>query len=98
MWAVLLGGNLNLSITMTFLSTLLSFAAMPFWLYTLGRTIFEGTTTAPPVRSIFTTLGSMLIFLGIGLTIKRYVPRLANVCATRFRFWCNYIMTHFYFL
>lgn len=80
MWAVLLGGNLNLSITMTFLSTFLSFGMLPFWLYTLGRTIFEETATTPPSRSIFTTLGSMLIFLGIGLLIKRYVPKLANVC------------------
>lgn len=89
MWAVLLGGNLNLSITMTFLSTLLSFAAMPFWLYTLGRTIWVDTTTVPPVRSILTTLGSMLIFLGIGLTIKRYVPRLANVSVGSFEFLCH---------
>ncbi|KPM04388.1 ileal sodium/bile acid cotransporter-like protein 1 [Sarcoptes scabiei] len=60
MWTVLVKGNLNLSIAMTFLSTLLSIGFMPIWLYTLGRTIFEGTTTSPPFRNIFTTLASMI--------------------------------------
>ncbi|UXI19586.1 RNA-binding protein [Sarcoptes scabiei] len=79
MWTVLVKGNLNLSIAMTFLSTLLSIGFMPIWLYTLGRTIFEGTTTSPPFRNIFTTLASMVIFLGIGLLIKRFFPRIANI-------------------
>ena len=52
---------------------------MPFWLFTLGRTIYEGTSTKPPTRNIFSTLGSMVIFLGIGLLIKRFLPRTANV-------------------
>lgn len=52
---------------------------MPFWLYTLGRMIFQDTAIKPPVRSIFTTLGSMVIFLGIGLLIKRFFPNVAKV-------------------
>ena len=84
MWTVLVNGNLNLSITMTFLSTMLSIGLMPFWLYTLGRTIFEGTSTAPPFRNIFTTLFTMVIFLGIGLLIKQFMPKVAAVSFTFF--------------
>lgn len=79
MWTVLVNGNLNLSITMTFLSTMLSIGLMPFWLYTIGRSIFEGTSTSPPFRNIFTTLFTMVIFLGIGLLIKQFLPRVAAV-------------------
>lgn len=84
MWTILVKGNLDLSITMTFLSTLLSIGLMPFWLHTLGRTIYHDVKTSPPFRNIFTTLASMVIFLGIGLLIKRFLPRVAEVSGFNF--------------
>ncbi|CAG2165137.1 unnamed protein product, partial [Oppiella nova] len=80
MWTVLLGGNLNLSITMTFISTLSALFMMPFWLSTLGPNIFEGTTTSVPVPNIFGSLASMTIFLAIGLLFQRFIPKVANIC------------------
>ncbi|RWS09247.1 ileal sodium/bile acid cotransporter-like protein [Dinothrombium tinctorium] len=80
MWTVLFGGNLNLSITMTFISTLCAVFVMPFWLFTLGRTIFEGTTTKVPFQNIMSTLFSMIVCLGIGLLFQKYLPRVAQTC------------------
>ncbi|CAG2164854.1 unnamed protein product [Oppiella nova] len=67
MWTVLLGGNLNLIM-------------MPFWLSTLGPSIFEGTTTSVPLHNIFGSLASMTIFLGLGLLFQRFIPKVANIC------------------
>ncbi|RWS28382.1 ileal sodium/bile acid cotransporter-like protein [Leptotrombidium deliense] len=80
MWTVLFSGNLNLSITMTFISTLCAVFVMPIWLFTLGRSIYEGTSTNIPFRNILTTLMSMTICLGIGLLFQKYLPRVAKVC------------------
>ena len=38
-WTYVLGGSLDLSVTMTFISTLVSYLAFPLWIYALGRTI-----------------------------------------------------------
>jgi sodium/bile acid cotransporter 3/5 len=86
MWTVLLGGNLNLSITMTFISTLSAIFMMPLWLFTLGRNIFEGTTTtvktttSASLPNIVGTLVSMTIFLGLGLLFQKFLPKVANIC------------------
>lgn len=79
MWTVLLKGNLDLSITMTFASTVAAVAMLPLWLFTLGRMIYDGTTTKVPVHNILGSLGSMIFFLGIGLLFQRYLPRVAKV-------------------
>ena len=42
MWTYLLGGSLDLSVTMTFISTLSAFVFMPFWIWLLGDTIYAG--------------------------------------------------------
>lgn len=94
MWTVLLNGNLNLSIAMTFISTLFSFGIMPFWLYTLGRSIYADTTISPPVRNILTTLLSMFVCLAIGLVNKKFFPRVANVSWKKFQCLENVLINH----
>lgn len=42
MWTYLLDGSLDLSVTMTFISTVGAFLALPMWVYALARTIFQG--------------------------------------------------------
>lgn len=79
MWTVLLNGNLDLSVTMTFISTIAGVAMLPLWMYTLGRKVYSDTQTTVPVRNILTTLVSMAFFLGIGLLFQKYLPRIARV-------------------
>lgn len=80
MWTVLLGGNLNLSIAMTFISTIASLGTMPLWLFTLGRSLFQEASLRIPFRNIFTTLVSMTLPLGVGLALQRWRPKVAEVC------------------
>ena len=35
-WTLLLKGDINMSITMTFMSTMLALAFMPLWIFTMG--------------------------------------------------------------
>ncbi|XP_035232677.1 sodium/bile acid cotransporter-like [Stegodyphus dumicola] len=80
MWTVLLNGNLNLSLTMTFISNLAALGMMPLWLFTLGRSLFSGIATEVPFMNILLTLVSMLVPLGVGLAFQKWLPRVAKFC------------------
>lgn len=96
-WTLILGGNLNLSISMTticefyhfcsilirltivfFLATLASFGLIPFWLFTLGRRIFDKGNIPVPYSKISTAAFGLLIPLAIGMLIQRFFPRIAR--------------------
>jgi len=78
MWTVLLGGNLNLSVTMTFISTLCAVFMMPFWLFLLGNNILENSAIHVPFSNIFASLLSLVVCISIGLGIQKYKPKLAQ--------------------
>uniref|UniRef100_T1IRZ5 Uncharacterized protein n=1 Tax=Strigamia maritima TaxID=126957 RepID=T1IRZ5_STRMM len=80
MWTYLLGGNLNLSITMTFLSNAMAFAAMPLWLFTLGRQIFDSSKINIPYTNITSSLVVLVLPVGIGLIFQRYFPKISTFC------------------
>ncbi|CAG0890603.1 unnamed protein product [Darwinula stevensoni] len=77
-WTVLLNGNMNLSITMTFISTVVAFLAMPAWLFSLGRVIFEEGQLVIPYRNIGTLAIGLVIPVAIGIMIRRFWPRAAE--------------------
>lgn len=77
-WVLLLGGNLNLSISMTTISTLLCFGSMPLWLFILGRRIFERANLGVPYLQVALVAAALLIPLGIGLVIQKVFPRIAK--------------------
>ncbi|CAM1320564.1 Uncharacterised protein g7518 [Pycnogonum litorale] len=79
MWTYLLGGNLNLSITMTFISTLVAIGMMPLWMLTLGRTLFAENNVKVPYKNLLLSLIALIIPIGIGLLIKRFKPRIAEI-------------------
>nr|XP_018897652.1 PREDICTED: sodium/bile acid cotransporter 5 isoform X1 [Bemisia tabaci] len=77
-WIYLLGGNLNLSITMTAISTFAAFFMIPFWTFTLGRLIFnEGNMTIPYSR-IASFAVALVIPLSIGFLLQRKVPKVSK--------------------
>merc|ERR1712158_91604 len=47
-WTVMFGGNLDLSVTMTAVSTFSAFFMMPLWIFTLGSTIFNESDIVIP--------------------------------------------------
>ncbi|XP_003742981.1 ileal sodium/bile acid cotransporter [Galendromus occidentalis] len=80
MWTVLLGGNLDLSVTMTFISTIASLGFMPLWLFTAGKTFFKEAAPKIPFQNIVSGLVAMVIPLGVGLIMQRYCPKGTAFC------------------
>nr|XP_023019002.1 sodium/bile acid cotransporter 5-like isoform X2 [Leptinotarsa decemlineata] len=78
LWTLLLDGNINLSIAMSAVSTIAAFAMMPFWIFTLGRLIFESGNLAVPYTQVFSYVIALLVPLGIGYLIQRYLRKVAN--------------------
>lgn len=79
MWALLLGANINLSIAMTTISTLLAFPMMPMWIFTLGKTIFDRAELKIPYKNIMYSAVGLVIPLMIGILIQKYMPRTAKI-------------------
>lgn len=77
-WTVLLDGNMSLSIIMSTISTIAAFGMMPLWIFTLGRVIFDSGNLDVPYTQITTFVVALVIPLGIGFLIQRYLPRFAN--------------------
>ncbi|CAH1185766.1 unnamed protein product [Phyllotreta striolata] len=77
-WAVLLEGNLNLSVSMTAASTIAAFGFMPLWIFTLGRVIFQNAKLEVPYTHITEYVSALVIPLGIGYLIQRYFKNIAQ--------------------
>lgn len=77
-YALLLGGNIDLSISMTTISTLAAFGTMPMWLFTLGATIFARANLGIPYLRVLVVAISLLFPLVIGLLIQKCLPRVAK--------------------
>merc|ERR1712223_705514 len=59
-WTVMFGGNLDLSVTMTAVSTFSAFFMMPLWVFLLGEVIIADTAIVIPYKKIL-TYGIMLV-------------------------------------
>ncbi|KAJ1368353.1 hypothetical protein KIN20_029471 [Parelaphostrongylus tenuis] len=80
-WTLLLDGNVNLSVTMTFVSTLASLVVMPFWISMFGVEFLQGFSSKSNLRvpygKIVRSLFSLVIPLLIGVAIKKLKPEWA---------------------
>lgn len=76
-WTAVLDGNIDLSITMTTISTFAAFAMMPLWLFTLGKTIFDQGDIEVPYIHIFSYAIALVVPLAIGFLLSRYCKRVA---------------------
>merc|ERR1711963_1169415 len=70
-WTIMFGGNLNLSVTMTAVSTFSAFFMMPLWIFTLGATIFHENDIIIPYYKICIYAFFLVIPLSIGLALQR---------------------------
>lgn len=75
-------GDVNLSCTMTFLSTLSSFAFTSLWVFLLGRPMI-GKTIPIPYANIAISLGSFTIPLILGVGFKHKWPKKAATLSAR---------------
>lgn len=77
-YTLLLDGNIDLSISMTTISTLASFGTMPLWLFLLGRQIFYRANLGVPYGRVAIVAFSLLGPLCLGLLIQKFFPRLSK--------------------
>uniref|UniRef100_A0AC34FKD8 PIN-like protein n=1 Tax=Panagrolaimus sp. ES5 TaxID=591445 RepID=A0AC34FKD8_9BILA len=80
-WTLLLEGNVNLSITMTFISTVASLVLIPFWMNILGHKFLQGSTDGVHVKvpylNIVSALLILIVPLLIGIAIAKFKPNIA---------------------
>lgn len=77
-WTVILEGNMDLSITMSAISNLAAFGMMPLWIFTLGKEIFNRGDLSVPYTQILTYVAALIVPLGIGFLVQRYMKRFAQ--------------------
>ncbi|XP_042866160.1 sodium/bile acid cotransporter-like [Penaeus japonicus] len=79
MWTYLLGGSLDLSILMTFTSTLFAFATLPLWVFLMGPVILGDAEFVIPYKDIAVLVVSLSVPCCVGMLIQRFLPRFAKV-------------------
>jgi len=77
-WTVMFGGNLDLSVTMTAVSTFAAFFMMPFWIFVLGEVIIDNTQIVIPYFKITTYAVMLVVPLLIGVSIRKCLPKVAD--------------------
>ena len=77
-WTVMFGGNLDLSVTMTAVSTFSAFFMMPLWVFLLGEVIIADTQIVVPYFKITTYAVMLVVPLLIGVGIRKCLPKLAD--------------------
>lgn len=70
---------MDLSITMTSISTIAAFGMMPLWIFTLGKVIFDRGSLEIPYSNLATYVVALIIPLAVGLLIQRFLPRVRNI-------------------
>jgi len=77
-WTHLLGGTLDLSITMTFTSTFVALGAIPFWLLILGPVISADSTFVIPYDRIAISLVLLVTPCSFGVFTQYYIKPLSR--------------------
>lgn len=77
-WTLLFGGNIELSVAMTTVSTFAAFGMIPLWMFTLGVKIFEKANLTVPYANIMMMAVSLVVPLAIGVFIRKFKPNIAN--------------------
>lgn len=80
-WTVILDGNIDLSVTMTTISTFAAFGLMPLWLFTLGHRVFADAKVSVPYGNVASLAMALIIPLGIGLALQKWLPKVAGYLA-----------------
>jgi len=81
-WTAMLGGDINLSVTMTFFSSIAAFAMTSFWIWFLGTPLVSESLPIP-YKQLIIALISFAVPLAIGLWVRRVRPALAETIRTK---------------
>ncbi|XP_064082344.1 sodium/bile acid cotransporter 5-like [Macrobrachium nipponense] len=77
-WTLMFDGDINLSITMTAVSTIAAMGMMPLWMFTLGKSLLEDNDNLqiPFANLVFSLIG-LTIPVGFGILLKHKKPHWA---------------------
>ncbi|CAF2649720.1 unnamed protein product [Rotaria sp. Silwood2] len=74
---VIFDGDINLSVLISFVSTVTSFLIMPIWFYTLGNYAYlHELKIVIPFQSLMKSLGTIVVPLSIGMIIVHLFPKI----------------------
>lgn len=76
-YTAVLSGDVDLSVIMTFLSTITSFGTFPFWIWLLGGSYIDFQKTKFPWSSMFLSFITLFFPAITGLLLRRYRLALA---------------------
>jgi len=78
-WAAIWGGDLDLSVTMTFCSTVASFGLTTFWVWLFGKYVLDANKPIElPYLQLFISLVTLVIPIFIGLFITHKWPEVST--------------------
>uniref|UniRef100_A0A6A7GBX6 Ileal sodium/bile acid cotransporter-like n=1 Tax=Hirondellea gigas TaxID=1518452 RepID=A0A6A7GBX6_9CRUS len=77
MWTHLLGGRLDLSIMMTFTSTMFAFISVPAWVLLLGPLIVDDSNFQIPFVKIVIIVVTLVVPCFVGILIQKFLPKVA---------------------
>ncbi|CAI4224196.1 unnamed protein product [Auanema sp. JU1783] len=77
-WTIIFGGNLDLSISMTFTQTIAALIMMPIWMSTLGHQFTDKNITIPFARIVQGLIGIMIPTIA-GMIFRYYKPHLTEI-------------------
>ncbi|CAF1350650.1 unnamed protein product [Adineta steineri] len=86
MYTAMYGGDVDLSASMTFSSTILAFGTFPLWILLLGREFIDTHNVHFPWENMFATLICLIVPAGIGLVLRAQKPRIADRFTRYLRF------------
>ncbi|CAF3629272.1 unnamed protein product [Rotaria socialis] len=75
-WTVIFEGDVNLSATMSFVSTASSFIMMPLYFYTIGKLYMDELSIHIPFLSLVRSLALVVIPYSIGIALSSFFPKL----------------------
>jgi len=76
-YTALLYGDVDLSVIMTFISTVLAFGTFPFWVWSLGHDYIDFDKIKFPWWNMFLSLMTLFLPAMVGVLLRRYRPVLA---------------------
>ncbi|XP_045123602.1 ileal sodium/bile acid cotransporter-like [Portunus trituberculatus] len=77
-WTLIFGGDINLSITMTAVSTVAAMGMMPMWMFTLGQKLTQGASMQVPYGNLVLSLISLTVPIGLGVALRAWRPKWAD--------------------
>jgi len=81
-WTAMLGGDINLSVTMTFFSSVAAFAMTSFWIWMLGSPLVSEDLPIPYIQ-LTIALFSFAIPIILGMIARKYKPELCEKIRTK---------------